>query len=61
MEVIGDLLPPGVLNVVNGFGAELGQELVGNSKVAKAAFTGSAATQGVWLCNTLQTTLFRLL
>lgn len=44
MEVIGDLLPPGVLNVVNGFGAELGQELVGNSKVAKAAFTGSTAT-----------------
>ena len=44
MEVIGDLLPPGVLNVVNGFGAELGQELVGNPKVAKAAFTGSTAT-----------------
>lgn len=44
MEVIGDLLPPGVLNVVNGFGSELGQELVGNPKVAKAAFTGSTAT-----------------
>lgn len=44
MEVIGDLLPNGVINIVNGFGAELGQALVGNPKVAKAAFTGSTAT-----------------
>jgi aldehyde dehydrogenase len=44
MELIGDLLPSGVLNVVNGFGAELGQKLVTNPKVAKAAFTGSTAT-----------------
>lgn len=44
MEIIGDLLPPGVVNVVNGFGAELGQKLVTNPKVSKAAFTGSTAT-----------------
>ena len=44
MELIGDLLPPGVLNVVNGFGAELGRPLVTNPKVSKAAFTGSTAT-----------------
>lgn len=44
MELIGDLLPPGVVNVVNGFGAELGRHLVTNPKVAKAAFTGSTPT-----------------
>ncbi len=44
MELIGDLLPEGVINVVNGFGAELGRALVTNPKVAKAAFTGSTAT-----------------
>ena len=44
MELIGDLLPAGVLNVVNGFGAELGRALVTNPKVVKAAFTGSTAT-----------------
>jgi len=44
MELIGDLLPPGVVNVVNGFGSELGRHLVTNPKVNKAAFTGSTAT-----------------
>lgn len=44
MELIGHLLPPGVVNVVNGFGAELGRALVTNPKVSKAAFTGSTAT-----------------
>ena len=44
MELIGDLLPPGVVNIVNGFGAELGRVLVTNKKVSKAAFTGSTAT-----------------
>ena len=44
MELIGDLIPAGVINVVNGFGAELGRTLVTNPKVAKAAFTGSTAT-----------------
>lgn len=44
MEIIGDLLPPGVVNIVNGFGAELGKALVTNPKVSKAAFTGSTPT-----------------
>lgn len=44
MELIADLVPNGVINVVNGFGAELGRALVTNPKVAKAAFTGSTAT-----------------
>jgi aldehyde dehydrogenase len=44
MEIIGDILPPGVINIVNGFGSELGRALVTNKKVSKAAFTGSTAT-----------------
>ena len=44
MELIGSILPPGVVNVVNGFGAELGRALVTNKKVSKAAFTGSTTT-----------------
>ena len=44
MELIADLIPNGVVNVVNGFGAELGRALVTNPKVSKAAFTGSTAT-----------------
>ncbi|MEG0698297.1 MAG: aldehyde dehydrogenase family protein, partial [Algoriella sp.] len=44
IELIGDLLPPGVVNIVNGFGGELGRPLVTNPKVSKAAFTGSTAT-----------------
>jgi len=44
LELIQDLIPPGVINIVNGFGAELGRTLVTNPKVAKAAFTGSTAT-----------------
>ncbi|MEN9336100.1 MAG: Aldehyde dehydrogenase [Bacteroidota bacterium] len=44
MELIADLIPAGVINIVNGFGAELGRTLVTNPKVAKAAFTGSTAT-----------------
>ncbi|RKZ78324.1 MAG: aldehyde dehydrogenase [Gammaproteobacteria bacterium] len=41
MEVIGDLLPPGVLNIVNGFGQEAGQALATSTRIAKIAFTGS--------------------
>ncbi|WP_432473510.1 acetaldehyde dehydrogenase ExaC [Amphritea sp. HPY] len=41
MEVIGDLLPPGVLNVVNGFGKEAGEALATSTRIAKIAFTGS--------------------
>lgn len=44
MEIIGDLIPDGVINVVNGFGSELGRALVTNPKISKAAFTGSTAT-----------------
>ncbi|GGO85503.1 aldehyde dehydrogenase [Marinobacterium nitratireducens] len=40
-EVIGDLLPAGVLNIVNGFGAEAGQALATSKRIAKIAFTGS--------------------
>jgi aldehyde dehydrogenase len=41
MEVIGDLLPPGVLNIVNGFGKEAGEALATSKRIAKIAFTGS--------------------
>ncbi|QEW07961.1 acetaldehyde dehydrogenase ExaC [Nitrincola iocasae] len=41
MELIADLLPPGVLNVVNGYGAEAGQALATSKRIAKIAFTGS--------------------
>jgi aldehyde dehydrogenase len=41
MEIIGDLLPPGVINIVNGFGAEAGQALATSTRIAKIAFTGS--------------------
>ncbi|MEG3639743.1 acetaldehyde dehydrogenase ExaC [Magnetococcus sp. PR-3] len=41
LELIEDLLPPGVLNVVNGFGPEAGQALASNKRIAKIAFTGS--------------------
>ncbi|MDR5865482.1 acetaldehyde dehydrogenase ExaC [Halomonas koreensis] len=41
MELIGDLLPPGVVNVVNGYGAEAGQALAESTRIAKIAFTGS--------------------
>lgn len=44
MEIIGDLIPAGVVNIVNGFGSELGRALVTNPKISKAAFTGSTAT-----------------
>jgi aldehyde dehydrogenase len=44
MEIIGDLLPDGVLNVVNGYGPEAGQALATNRRVAKVAFTGSTET-----------------
>ena len=44
MDLIGDLLPPGVLNVVNGFGIEAGKPLAQNKRVAKVAFTGETTT-----------------
>ena len=44
LEVIGDLLPPGVLNVVNGFGLEAGKPLASSPRIAKIAFTGETTT-----------------
>ena len=44
MEVIGDLLPDGVLNVVNGFGLEAGKPLASSNRIAKIAFTGETTT-----------------
>ncbi|SFB12980.1 aldehyde dehydrogenase [Poseidonocella pacifica] len=43
-ELIADLLPAGVLNIVNGFGAEVGGALAKSSRIAKIAFTGSTET-----------------
>ncbi|MBS1564971.1 MAG: aldehyde dehydrogenase, partial [Bacteroidetes bacterium] len=44
MELIGDLLPPGVLNVVSGFGIEAGKPLASSPRVNKVAFTGESTT-----------------
>ena len=41
VELIGDLLPPGVLNLVQGFGREAGEALATSKRIAKIAFTGS--------------------
>ena len=43
-ELVGDLLPPGVLNIVNGFGLEAGKPLASSSRIAKIAFTGETTT-----------------
>ena len=44
MELIEDILPPGVLNIVNGFGLEAGKPLASSSRVNKVAFTGETTT-----------------
>ncbi|MEU2121228.1 aldehyde dehydrogenase [Nocardia niwae] len=44
VDLIADLLPPGVLNVVNGFGVEAGKPLAASPRVAKVAFTGETTT-----------------
>src|SRR5216683_1569659 len=44
MELIADILPPGVINVVNGFGIEAGKPLAQNKRIAKIAFTGETTT-----------------
>ncbi|WP_040158375.1 acetaldehyde dehydrogenase ExaC [Nigerium massiliense] len=44
IELIGDLLPPGVVNIVNGFGVEAGKPLASNPRIAKIAFTGETTT-----------------
>ena len=43
-DLIADLLPPGVLNVVNGFGLEAGKPLATSPRIAKIAFTGETTT-----------------
>jgi aldehyde dehydrogenase len=44
MELIGDIVPDGVLNIVNGFGPEAGQPLATSERIAKVAFTGETTT-----------------
>ncbi|OJX54049.1 MAG: aldehyde dehydrogenase [Flavobacterium sp. 38-13] len=44
MELIGDILPPGVLNIVNGYGIEVGKPLATSSRISKVAFTGSTTS-----------------
>jgi aldehyde dehydrogenase len=44
IEMIGDLLPPGVLNIVQGFGLEAGKPLASNKRIAKISFTGETTT-----------------
>jgi aldehyde dehydrogenase len=44
MSLIGDLLPAGVVNVVNGFGAEAGKPLASSNRIGKIAFTGETTT-----------------
>ena len=44
MEVIGEIVPAGVINVVNGPGAEVGMALASSKRIAKIAFTGETAT-----------------
>lgn len=44
VELIQDLLPKGVLNIVNGFGVEAGKPLASNPRIGKVAFTGETTT-----------------
>ena len=44
MELIGDILPPGVLNIVSGFGPEAGKPLASSPRIAKVSFTGETTT-----------------
>jgi aldehyde dehydrogenase len=43
-EMVGDLLPPGVLNIVSGYGLEAGKPLASSPRIAKIAFTGETTT-----------------
>jgi aldehyde dehydrogenase len=44
IELVADLLPPGVLNIVNGFGLEAGKPLASSNRISKIAFTGETTT-----------------
>lgn len=55
MEMIGDLLPDGVVNVINGYGEEIGEALASSNRIAKIAFTGSTAVGHLILANAAKT------
>ncbi len=55
MEMIGDLLPAGTVNILNGYGAEIGQALASSDRIAKIAFTGSTAVGHLILENAAKT------
>ena len=55
LEMIADLLPAGVVNVLNGYGAEIGQALASSDRIAKIAFTGSTAVGHIILSNAAKT------
>jgi aldehyde dehydrogenase len=44
IDLVGDLLPDGVLNIVNGFGVEAGKPLASSNRIGKIAFTGETTT-----------------
>jgi aldehyde dehydrogenase (NAD+)/aldehyde dehydrogenase len=48
MELIGDVLPAGVLNIITGFGNEAGAALATSDRIAKLSFTGSTETGQVY-------------
>lgn len=54
LTLIGDLLPPGVLNVVNGYGEEAGQALANSKRIDKIAFTGSTPVGSLILSSAAQ-------
>jgi len=51
MDLIADLLPAGVLNILNGYGQEIGHALASSKRIAKIAFTGSTAVGQLVLAN----------
>ena len=55
MEMIADLLPAGTVNVLNGYGDEIGQALASSDRIAKIAFTGSTAVGHLILANAAKT------
>jgi aldehyde dehydrogenase len=55
IEMIADLLPAGTVNILNGYGAEIGQALATSDRIAKIAFTGSTAVGHLILANAART------
>jgi aldehyde dehydrogenase len=55
MEMIADLLPPGTVNILNGYGEEIGHALASSDRIAKIAFTGSTAVGHLILANAAKT------